>query len=237
MDRYTLILSVVSICALVQRLLREDVKWFPTLGAPWRGLIVTLLAMVAAPTLDAWLNGSGVVAALIAGVLSALPTVLNLIGSLTSAKAARKVAVSVASIAVLAVAFSGCAALQSAHELAGQAQQYAADAKVELAKLQAETTAALAVLPDVPQDVKDQIAKGFEITSKALVAVEAAINGTAKITDETSLLAIFRDFVDAYDQIANVVVPLIGKAHAGKMKAAIVHEPAVVALAHRKAAQ
>jgi hypothetical protein len=114
MDRYTLIVAIIAIASMFQRLLREDVKWLPTLAAPWRGLVVALGASIVTPVLDAWLNGSSIAQAALAGVIAALPTILNVIASFTAnakiAKAMLTAARLAALVTVFAVVMVACAA-------------------------------------------------------------------------------------------------------------------------------
>ena len=92
MDRYTLVVFSVSVLAALQRMFREDIKFFPSLPEPWRGLVVALVGMVAVPALDTGLNGwSGVGAALLTGLMSVLPTIVTILTGLLAAKPSVKV--------------------------------------------------------------------------------------------------------------------------------------------------
>ncbi len=115
MDRYTIIIAVISLFAFVQRLLREDVQWFPTLASPYRGLVLAAIQMVVAPALDALLNQANVVSALVTGLIAVVPTILNLVGSLTANKqaklAAAKVSLTFGGLLLLLSVFAGCNAV------------------------------------------------------------------------------------------------------------------------------
>jgi hypothetical protein len=124
MDKYTIIVAVISVLALVQRLLREDVKWFPTLTTPWRGLVVAMLGLVVAPVLDAVLNGTAVAQAIIAGIIAVLPTILNIIGSFTATKSAPKLAAGAGMLLMLAICVVGCASTCPIIHLADQVCPY-----------------------------------------------------------------------------------------------------------------
>jgi hypothetical protein len=119
MDKYTLLVLLISWNTTFQRLLREDVKWCPSLRAPYRGLLVAGLSMIIGPVLDAVLIGNGWVSALITGIVSIIPTILNLLASATAnthasaamRNAAGKALLVVATVVVCATTQSACAAV------------------------------------------------------------------------------------------------------------------------------
>jgi len=133
-------------------------------------------------------------------------------------------------------AASGCSALQSVHQLADQAREYTSDARTEVANLREKVTAALDVLTDVPADVRNEILVDFERCNALLIAVNTALDGAVKITDETSLLVIFGDFIAAYDRVSSIVSPLLSRARtSGRLRSdVVVHVPAIVSLAHQR---
>lgn len=110
MDRYTIVVLLVSLGAFFQRALRDDVKWFPSIAGPWRGLIVGALQLVIAPILDAWQNGAGVAAAALTGFLAFLPTLINLVVSLTRTVAPAFKAAGPRATLLLLLMLPGCGA-------------------------------------------------------------------------------------------------------------------------------
>jgi len=115
MDRYTLIMTIITILAAIERALQADVKFAPTLDAPWRGLVVAVMGMVGTPVLDAWLNGSGVATAALSGLLAILPTVIAaLTGLLGNKDVQRKMAAAAGASVLLLVLGSGSAACTGA---------------------------------------------------------------------------------------------------------------------------
>jgi hypothetical protein len=140
---------------------------------------------------------------------------------------------------LLGAGSSGCAALTAAHEYATSAQGYVDDAQAKLGELSAEISAALAVLPDVPPEAKAKIELTLASSQKALAAAILATKGVADLTDEKNLLSVFGDFIKAFDTLSEAASPFLARAHSGRLGAAPsdVVEPAVVRLAHRKAAR
>jgi hypothetical protein len=238
---YTLIVAAISVAATLQRLLREDVKWFPTLVAPYRGLVIAALQIVITPVLDAALNGAGVVPALITGLISVIPTVLNVVASLTADKAASKLGpVAGAAALVLCLgAAPGCAAFRGAmadvKDFAQTVDTFEKDAAAKISALHSEVSAALAILPDVPPELKAGIEKGFSDVETALAAAIAATANIESLTDESALVSVFGGFVKAWDLLQTLVQPVLGKAST-KLGASPHIEPRIVAISHRRAA-
>jgi hypothetical protein len=231
MDRYTIIVAVISSLALGQRLLREDVKWFPSLIAPWRGLVVAVSGMVVAPTLDAVLNGTAVLQALITGVIAVLPTILNIVGGLTARKARNLGPTIVVMVCVgfAGVGTSGCAAFQTAHKWADTAEGYVVEAQARVDELSALVRGAMAIL-NVTPDARAEVEKAIAAAQKALAAAVVA-SGAASDT-----LNVFDDFVKAWDMLVDAATPYLAQA-APRMAVASSGTPRIVAIAHRKGAQ
>jgi hypothetical protein len=79
MDRVSIIVMLVTLNAALSRALREDVRFFPSLKAPWRGVLVALATLLIAPALDTMVQGTAVSQALITAALAALPTLVTLL--------------------------------------------------------------------------------------------------------------------------------------------------------------
>lgn len=77
-----IIAMVAGALALLQRALRDDVKAFPTISAPWRGLVVAVIGLVVTPLAQAIIAHASLKDALVAGVVAIIPTIMNVIGSL-----------------------------------------------------------------------------------------------------------------------------------------------------------
>jgi hypothetical protein len=126
MDRYTIIILVAALCSAIQRALRDDVKFAPTLAAPWRGIVVSVFGAVITPALETMLTGVPVAGVLTDGLIAILPILSNVIISLFASKAARKVSAKLAPLSLLSlVALAGCAGSFEEARIAGRAQRSA----------------------------------------------------------------------------------------------------------------
>lgn len=72
-----LITVFLAINGALQRALREDVKFFPALAQPYRGVLVTVLALVVEPSLSSMLQGVSVKDAFMAGIVAAAVPLAN----------------------------------------------------------------------------------------------------------------------------------------------------------------
>jgi hypothetical protein len=81
MDRISIIVTLVTINAAVLRALREDMRFFPTLKTPWRGIVVAAFTLLVAPLLDMLAQGTALKTAAVTAFLAALPTLISTIVS------------------------------------------------------------------------------------------------------------------------------------------------------------
>lgn len=82
MDRLTIIVTLVTINAALSRALREDVRLFPSLKAPWRDLVLGVATLLIAPALDTVMQGTPIVTALWTAGAAALPNLIKLLVSI-----------------------------------------------------------------------------------------------------------------------------------------------------------
>jgi len=99
---------MIAFNSALQRALRDDVKFCPSLPQPWRGVLVTTMALVVEPALTAISTGTSAKEAFMAGLVAAAVPVANGIVA-AMATIGPKAAVVVTSI----VLFAGCGILPS----------------------------------------------------------------------------------------------------------------------------
>lgn len=120
MDRYTIVVLLISLGAFVQRALREDVRWFPSLASPYRGLVVGAFQLVLGPALDSWSNGGEIWKTALTGLFAFLPTLLNVIVSTTRSIPPPKGGPIGLALLSITLALSGCAGSFEEARLAGR---------------------------------------------------------------------------------------------------------------------
>lgn len=203
MDRYTLIVGVITILAAAQRLLREDVKFAPTIPAPWRGLFVSAIGLVATPVLDAWLNNANIGQAVMSGVIAILPTLFNLIASFGANKeilqAMREAALKMSAVVVLVVGFGGCAWLKQNIPVA---VTYAEDAQAILNVIEVAERAFFVIAPN--PDLEKQVDQGIIDAQLALDAGIRILSGASDLSQD-QVDAAFADFRKAYASLLELL--------------------------------
>jgi hypothetical protein len=211
---------VAAFAAALLRALREDVKFFPTLAQPWRGILVAVLALVVTPCLDQYLNnGTPLWQSLVAAALAAAPTIFNLLmsalaGVSNSGQVCKRVSGSatfllVLGIAVLAVpSASACALFGSQAAIVSQLATWDGDIRDAREWLATEKALIDAVVQGAASEqTRTKVQAAYAAAVDALDAGETTIAGMRSATDQ-DYVAAFTNFAFAYQNLMDAIAQL-----------------------------